>query len=151
MEKSIEKITSLYKKYEDDEFMINKLDNYLQNQLEGILENAKKDYTHRTNRLEEMSCEQDEFIHRFLQNYCYYYSPQSEMYFSYDGNKYVVQNEDAIVTHVLTTISREKNLMAWKQKTKNNIMKKIREKRFNKYLSCCVLFSLRIRVKQNIS
>ena len=26
MEKSIEKITSLYKKYEDDEFMINKLD-----------------------------------------------------------------------------------------------------------------------------
>jgi len=128
MEKSIEKITSLYKKYEDDEFMINKLDNYLQNQLEGMLENAKKDYTHRTNRLEEMSCEQDEFIHRFLQNYCYYYSPHSEMYFSYDGTKYVVQNEDAIVTHVLTTISREKNLMAWKQKTKNNIMKKIREK-----------------------
>tara|TARA_Y100000022_G_scaffold200246_1_gene214992 strand:- start:189 stop:1790 length:1602 start_codon:yes stop_codon:yes gene_type:complete len=128
MEKSIEKISELYTKYKDDDFMINKLDNYIQKQLECILENTKKDYNQRVNRLEEMTCEQDEFIDRFLQSYRYYYSPQSEIYFSYDGIRYVIQNEDAIITHVLTSISREGNLMAWKQKTKNIIMKKIRDK-----------------------
>jgi len=45
----------------------------------------------------------------------------------YDGINYQLYNEDDILYHILSTISKEKELSTWKQSTKNAIMKRIRE------------------------
>ena len=120
-------VESLYIKYKDDTYMINKLNNYLQKQLEITMQNIKNEHDGRVNRINEMNIEQDEFINHFIENNRYYYCNISELFFKYDGINYNVTSEDIIIQDIVTNITKGRNLMAWKQKTKINIMKKIKE------------------------
>ena len=56
-------VKNLYNKYKDDDYMTKKLNNFLQKQLELTMENIKKEHIERNNRLQELSTEQEEFIH----------------------------------------------------------------------------------------
>lgn len=120
-------VEDLYIKYEDDPYMINKLNNYIHRQLSNNMQNIKNEHDERVNRIQEMNIEQDEFIHRFIENNRYYYSNLSELFFKYDGINYISLSEDIVIQDILTNITEGRNLMAWKQKTKINIMKKIKE------------------------
>ena len=121
-------VEDLYKKYADNPYMFAKTHNYVCYQLPAILENIQKTHTERQNRNDQLVSEQDSFIHTFLNSNQYFYTPTTERFFHYDGIHYRVYTEDAILHHVLTTITRDRNqLMCRKPQTKVYIMKRIKE------------------------
>lgn len=126
-EKSHITINELYQKYESDPYMISKITSYICTQLPNICENIKLTHYQRALRMEELNTEQDSFIQSFLTNNQYFYASATDKYFFYDGIQYQIISEDDILHKVLSTISNGRNLMSWKQRTKINIMKRIRE------------------------
>ena len=131
-EAAINIINSIYDKYEKNQYMLSKTNNYIINQLPTILENINTTHIERQQRIEELTQNQDQFIESFLNNNQYFYIPSTENFFFYDGIHYQQFNEDDILYHILSTISREKELSSWKQSTKNTIMKRIRENSLTK-------------------
>jgi hypothetical protein len=124
---AINTINGLYDKYENNPYMLSKINNYVVNQLPTILENINANHIERQTRIDELTQNQDQFIDSFLNNNRYFYISTTENFFFYDEVHYQLFNEDDIIYHILSTISREKELSSWKQSTKNSIMKRIRE------------------------
>ncbi len=120
-------VKQLIDKYAGDEYMYQKVNTYICNQLVGIFENMNESHKNRVTRIAELACEQDAFIQTFLNNNQYFYTAATDNFFYYDGLQYQLYNEDDILHQVLSLISRDGALMSWKQKTKLNIMKRIRE------------------------
>ena len=127
LQKAYDTIADLYHKYENDEYMLTKTHNYICNQLPNVLENIRVTHQQRIERMEEMTLEQDAFINNFLSNNQYFYIPSTEKFFFYDGIHYQIYNEDDILYNVLSSISKDGQLMSWKQKTKIYIMKRIKQ------------------------
>ena len=125
--KIIEAIQSLYSKYEQNPFMEQKVVNYVCSQLPLIFENIERTHHERSQRIDELTAEQDMFIQHFLYNNRYFYHPSTETFFYYNGDRYRQYGEDDILFNVLSTISKDANLMQWKHKTKATIMKRIKE------------------------
>jgi hypothetical protein len=117
----------LFEKYRDDPYMLSKTHNYVCNQLPNILENLRIQHEQRVSRIEELTNEQESFILSFLNNNHYFYAPSTEKFFYYDGFHYQEYNEDNILHQVLTTITKDRNLMSWKQRTRIYIMKRIKD------------------------
>lgn len=121
-------IDELYIKYANDPYMFQKTHNYVCFQLPVILDNMQKTHVERQHRNDQLSSEQDSFIQAFLNTNQYFYVPTTDRFFHYDGKQYRVFTEDAILHHVLTSITRERNqLMCRKPQTKVYIMKRIKE------------------------
>lgn len=127
MEKALQTVSELYAKYAADEYMSAKTHHYICTHLPNILENIRKTHDQNQQRIQEMVAEQQQFIHTFLYNNRYFYVSATEKFFYYDGKQYSQENEDSILHDVLTTITREKNLMSWKKSTKVYVMKRIKE------------------------
>lgn len=127
------KIDEIFDKYEDDTYMNTRTFNYIVGQLPIILNNIKIDHDQRTQRMEDLSADQDVFIQSFLMINQYYYCQTSEKFFLYDGLHFKVVNEDDVIHHILRTIRNDKQLMCWKERTRIYIMKRIRE---NSLLGC---------------
>ena len=127
VDKSINVIRTIYDKYANDAYMLNRVHTYITEQLPTILENIQRNHEQRQQRIEELSIEQDIFIQTFLTNNQYFYIPSTENYFYYDGMHYHLYKEDDIIYNVLSSISRDRQLLSWKQKTKIYIMKRIKE------------------------
>ena len=125
--KIIEAIQTLYSKYEQNPFMEQKMVTYVCSQLPLIFENIERTHHERNQRMDELTAEQDMFIQHFLYNNRYFYHPSTETFFYYNGDRYRQYGEDDILFNVLSTISRDANLMQWKHKTKATIMKRIKE------------------------
>jgi hypothetical protein len=125
--KIIEAIQTLYSKYEQNPFMEQKVVNYVCSQLPLIFENIERTHHERSQRMDELTAEQDMFIQHFLYNNRYFYHPSTETFFYYNGDRYRQYGEDDILFNVLSTISKDANLMQWKHKTKATIMKRIKE------------------------
>ena len=68
------------------------------------------------------------FYKVFLSKHQYYYMPYNNIFYEYDGKTYRIVKEDDIHHHLLSTITDEGKLMAWKHKTKQNIIKQIKER-----------------------
>ena len=120
-------VSELYEKYENDPYMLSKTQHLLQIQVPNMLLNMMKIRDDRQQRFEELSIEQDGFIHSFLNNNRYFYISSTDRFFYYDGLHYLNISEDEILCIILTLISRGRQLMSWKKKTKLNIMKRIKE------------------------
>ena len=120
-------IDELYETYKEDEYMNQKMVSYICAQMPNILSNMKQNHLDRVARIQEMTNEQDTFIQSFLNNNQYLYAPTTGNFFIYDGLHYQIYSEDDILHHVLSSISKDRQLMSWKYKTKLNIMKRIKE------------------------
>jgi len=120
-------IEHLFEKYRDDPYMLSKTHNYVTFQLPHILNNLKKEHEERIQRMEDLTIEQYSFIESFMVSNHYFYVASTEQFFIYDGLNYRVQNEDDIIHHVLSSISKDRQLLCWKQRTKNYAMKRIKE------------------------
>lgn len=120
-------IDDLLLKYNNDEYIKQKLENYICNQLPNILNNIKANQIERKNRIEEMTNEKEQFIQQFLHNNQYFFISNTNTFFMYDGLHYQTFSEDDILHHVLCSISQDRQLMSWKHKTKVNVMKKIKD------------------------
>ena len=127
LDQILAKITHIYDKYKSDPYMESKTYHYICNQLSTTLENIERNHTERTQRIEDLTIEQYSFIQSFLFHNRYFYHPTTENFFYYDGVNYAQYSEDDVLYNVLSTISRDRNLMSWKHKTKVSIMKQIKD------------------------
>jgi hypothetical protein len=120
-------IASLFAKYENDPYMLSKIHNYVVNLLPNILDKKKASHEESVQRIEALSQEQNTFIETFLNTNKYFYLSSTEKFFYYDGLHYQIISEDDILYNVLSTITKDRNLMSWKQMTKVYIMKRIKQ------------------------
>lgn len=122
-------IESLYEKYADDLYITSKISHYISQQLPNLLENVKQMREKNIQRVEDHTAEQERFITTYLNNNRYYYLSISEMFFSYDGERYIQTTEDDILHHIVSSISEDRNpmLMNWKHKTKVSVLRKIKD------------------------
>jgi hypothetical protein len=127
LNESQQTIKELYEKYSNNDYMSERIYQYIKNQLPNVLENIRQTHEKSVIRIEEMTIEQDNFISNFLSNNQYFYISSTEKFFFYDGLHYKIISEDDILHNVLTSISRDRNLMSWKQLTKKYIMKRIKQ------------------------
>ena len=126
MDESINIIKQLFDEYKNDEYMMSRIHQYICNRLPKIFEGIHK--THITNQSyeEQMQTSQESFIQGFLHLNKYFYVPTTEKFFIYDNEQYFTISEDDILHNVLTSISKNKQLLAWKKSTKVSIMCKIK-------------------------
>jgi len=122
-----ELISELNQKYKDNSYMLQRLETHIFN-LPNILEQENKKYDERVSRFNELSLEQDNFYKVFLSKHQYFYMPYNSIYYEYDGKTYKIINDDDIHYQLLSTITDEGKLIQWKHKTKQNIIKKIKER-----------------------
>ena len=126
-EETMRHIRELYETYKNSPYMLSKTKNLLCYQSTHILKNIMNTHEDRIIRIETLSTEQDIFIDSFLNHNQYFYVANTEKFFYYDGTQYFELSEDDIIHRILTQISQGRQLMSWKQKTKVNIMKRIKE------------------------
>uniref|UniRef100_A0A6C0B8M8 Uncharacterized protein n=1 Tax=viral metagenome TaxID=1070528 RepID=A0A6C0B8M8_9ZZZZ len=122
-----DKINELYEKYNSNPYIFSKIHNYIVNLLPNILEKKQSSHEESLQRIESLSQEQNMFIETFLNTNKYFYLPSTEKFFFYDGLHYQIYNEDDILYNVLSAITKDRNLMSWKQMTKVYIMKRIKQ------------------------
>ena len=120
-------LTDLYNKYKDCTYMINRLQTFMTN-LPNLLDSEHKKYEERVSRMNELTMEQDNFFKVYLSKHQYFYMPYNNIYYVYDGKTYSIIKDDDIHHHLLSTITDEGKLMAWKHKTKQTIIKQIKER-----------------------
>jgi hypothetical protein len=118
----------LYKKYEGNEYMIQRIYNHVVNYLPNTLENEYQNFEKRQKRNTYLTNEQQLFIQLFLSKNKYYYLPINNCFYEYNDINYKIVKDDEIIHNLLSNISKERKLMAWKHKTKFNILKQIKEK-----------------------
>jgi translation initiation factor 2 beta subunit (eIF-2beta)/eIF-5 len=122
-----ELINELNIKYKNNPYMLQRLENHIFN-LPNILEQENKKYDERVSRFNELTLEQDNFYKVFLSKHQYFYMPYNSIYYEYDGKTYKIIKDDDIHYQLLSTITDEGKLIQWKHKTKQNIIKKIKER-----------------------
>jgi hypothetical protein len=120
-------IDDLFEKYKGNSYILQRLQMYLTN-LPTMLDTENKRYDDRISRINELTLEQDNFYKVFLSKHQYFYMPYNNIFYEYDGKTYKIVKEDDIHHHLLSTITDEGKLMAWKHKTKQNIIKQIKER-----------------------
>ena len=119
-------LNNLLFKYKDNSYILNRLQIYLTN-LPTILEQEHKRHEERIVRFNSLLSEQNNFNKVFLSKHLYYYMPFNNIYYEYDGKNYKIIKDDDIHHTLLSTITEEGKLLQWKHKTKQNIIKKIKE------------------------
>lgn len=127
-EKCFENIHSLFDRYNDNAYMIQRLQYHLLNILPSTLENEDKNHVKRLERTNFLSHEQKIFIQVFLSKNRYYYLTNNNCFYHYNGKTFSSVREDDIQHQLLSNISKDRTLMQWKYKTKINIIKQIKER-----------------------
>lgn len=117
----------LLEKYKDNDYISARIINYIEHILPVSLENDEQTRKDREERKKNLELERDDFTSRFLHLNKYFYTSQTELFLLYDGLHFNLYSEDNIQHQILTSITNEKNLMIWKRKIRNNIMKRIKE------------------------
>jgi hypothetical protein len=120
-------IDYLFDKYANNPYMLDRTYNYICQQLPQQLSVLDKTHVQRVSRIEELTMEQHAFISEFIAKNQYFYVPATEFFYHYDGKHYSIFKEDDILHQILTLITKDKQLMCWKQRTKVYIMKRIKE------------------------
>ncbi len=123
-----ETIVNLIQKYNGSEYMLQRIQNHVINYLPNTLDNEQKNYEKRINRNTFLTNEQQNFIQVFLSKNNFYYLPNNNFFYEYDGEKYKIVKEDDVIHKLLSTISKDRVLMQWKYKTKINVIKLIKER-----------------------
>lgn len=121
LQKPLNKLLELYKKYENNDFVLEKISDNICNKLpiealcwsKEIEKNEKN-----TNKLN--------FISKFMECGTQYFT-SNNLYIKYDGKNYTQISEDELLYKILSKISKEKSLLKDKQIIKNMLIKKIRE------------------------
>lgn len=127
MNQSIDIVSDLFEKYKDEPYMLNRMHQYICNRLPKIFESFKTNYDINQIYEEEMQNNQDTFIQNFFNDNTYLYHSTTGTFFYYDHIHYKYYSEDDILHHVLSSISKNRQLISWKKSTKIQMMVKIRQ------------------------
>ena len=130
MEKSHSILDSLFEKYSNNEYVLGRMENYIVNILPSLLETANANNNQRNKRKLDLSSKSGDYINNFMLTNKYYYCPQNELFMLYDNTHYISCNEDVIQYKILSGISSDNSgeLVPWKHKIKNGIIKLIKER-----------------------
>ena len=124
-------VKCLCEKYAEDEFMLGKLTAHIA-QLPAVMDAANQVRDDKEQRKKTLLTASDDFIEQFLnESPQYYYNPSVELFFVYDADaecNYSVINEDDILHPILTKISCNRELMPWKYKIKNQVLRRIKDR-----------------------
>ena len=124
-------VKQLHAKYADDEFMWGKLVAHI-TQLPAVMDAVNQVRDDKEQRRQTLITASDEFIEQFLnESPHYYYNPNVELFFVYDADaecNYSVINEDDILHPILTKITCNRELMPWKYKIKNQVLRRIKDR-----------------------
>jgi len=123
-----EHLDKLIDKYSGNEYLSNKLQNYIETILPASMEAAEKDHNIREKRKQGLETESEDFIQRFISKSRCFYCPQNELFVLYDGIHFSGFSEDNIVHKILSQITLEQKLCSWKHKIKNTLIRRIKEK-----------------------
>ena len=126
-QESIDKITEIFNKYNGDPYMIEKIQQFICGKLPRICESFKNTYIIQQQNEEEMHVSKDTFIQNFLNNNTYLYHSPTTTFYLYDHLHYIPYSEDDILHHVLSTLSKHRELSSWKKSTKIQIMCRIKQ------------------------
>jgi hypothetical protein len=126
--KCSETLKRLLDKYKDNEYMTQRIYSHIVNYLPNTLDNESKNHEKRVNRNNYLTNEQNIFIQVFLSKNKYFYLPNNNLFYEYDGQKYLIIKEDDVIHKLLSSISKDRVLLQWKYKTKSNIIKQIKER-----------------------
>ena len=99
--KTIVEVCDIYK---DNPYILNRINHYIHN-LPSLLVNDSINYEKRQNRTNELITEYDLFCKIFLSKNNYYYLPNNNCFYEYNGETYKVIKEDDIHHHLLSTIN----------------------------------------------
>lgn len=126
--KCFQSLQQLFDKYQNDDYMLIRLQSHLMNYFPKLLENEQKNHERRQNRLHYLTNEQQVFIQVFLSKNQFYYLPNNNFFYEYDGHNYKIIREDDVIHKLLSSISKDRVLLDWKHKTKFNVIKQIKER-----------------------
>lgn len=126
--KCVNTITELFEKYENNDYMLQRIINHIINYLPNTLDNEYKNHEKRQTRNTFLTNEQQIFIQVFLSKNQYFYLPYNNVFYEYNGKNYLIVKEDDIIHKLLSSISKDRILLQWKYKTKINIIKQIKER-----------------------
>jgi len=122
------KLIEIFKKYENVDYMLQRINNHIINYLPNTLDSELKNYEKRQNRNTYLTNEQQIFIQVFLSKNQYFYLQSNNFFYEYNGKNYLIVKEDDIIHNLLSNISKDRVLLQWKHKTKINIIKQIKER-----------------------
>ena len=109
-------------------YLTSKIQHYITNHLPILIANIEESRQRSMERFQELNTEQERFMNAFLQSNAYSYVSSNEKFFHYNGQHYQEVCEDHILYRIVTSISKERNiLMEWKHKTKVSTLKKIKD------------------------
>lgn len=123
-----EKIDELIKKYEGNEYIMNRLRTFIINQLPTSLCSAHVAHEERNKRKYQLSVSGDKFIEQFLAVNKYFYCSKQELFFKYDDVNFKQVSEDDIQHQVLTMITKKSELQSWKHKLKNSLIRALKDR-----------------------
>ena len=123
----LESLDKMIDKYKKDTYMLNRIHSHITHNLPNTLEYEHRNHERRIDRANFLSKEQETFIQVFLQKNLYFYLCGPNLFYKYDGINYQIVREDDIIHNLLSTISKDRVLLDWKQKTKIHILKLIKE------------------------
>ena len=131
MDELLNLVKQLHAKYAEDEFMLGKLTAHIV-QLPAAMDAVNQARDDKEQRRQTLITASDEFIEQFLnESPQYYYNANVELFFVYDADSecnYSVINEDDILHPILTQISGNRELMPWKYKIKNQVLRRIKDR-----------------------
>ena len=127
-DKCVNIVEDLFKKYENNEYMLNRINTHIINYLPNTLDIEFKNYEKRKTRYNYLTNEQQIFMQVFLSKNKYFYLPNNNFFYEYNVKTYKIIKEDDVIHKLLTSISKERVLLQWKHKTKLNIIKQIKER-----------------------
>lgn len=128
-----ETLQFLFDKYKNNQYVINRIVNNIQNMDSNIIK-MLKEIEEKNKRREKFNEDKDSFINNFLQTHHYSYCQNTELFFKYDGNHYSIYDEDNIHHEILKSITNGQTLMPVKHKIKSIIFKQIKDTLPIKYI-----------------
>ena len=124
----ISSLEVLVDKYKNNDYMMNRLELYMKNILPTTLDSLQATFEEREERKQTLTKNTEKFIEKFMITNNNYYCPVNRLFLKYDGIHFIGHGEDDIQHNILSAISRERNLSAWKYKINNVVLKKIKMK-----------------------
>tara|TARA_Y100000816_G_scaffold229112_1_gene174205 strand:+ start:4875 stop:6380 length:1506 start_codon:yes stop_codon:yes gene_type:complete len=125
-----------YKKYQDNSTIIQKINEYIYD-LPNYIKNIDKELNQKKERKNLLLEGQDQFVTNIIDQKIYFYSQSSELFFKYDKINYELLKQDDLIYNILGQLNYKSNvhqnkfyeeqLLPWKFKIKNTVIKKIKE------------------------
>jgi hypothetical protein len=126
--KCLKTINDLFEKYQENNYMLQRIHNHIVNYLPNTLSNECKLNEERITRNNYLSNEQQIFIQVFLSKNQFFYLSNNNFFYEYTGTTFLIVKEDDIIHKLLSSISKDRILLQWKHKTKINIIKQIKDR-----------------------